>query len=189
MCSHPHQDRQRLCLPQAHWQPAYGQLLPTVMRPLLHFRSRSEFCTLCSRGPGRAPELCDASAPRRKLSQQLEGRLSVSCHTLPSQEGNARLLHISLSNQNTIRLEINSGKLESCSVHSPLDQRIKSNTGVSTLTERQNFSLQSLFPPPMESGKSYLQNILLSMNDFISCLCVTKSVKCVLCEIVAGGEI
>ena len=68
-----------------------------------------------------------------------------------------------------------------CSVHSPLDQRIKSNTGVLTLTERQNFSLQSLFPPPMESGKSYLQNILLSMNDFISCLCVTKSVKCMTC--------
>ena len=55
VCGHPHQDRQRLCLPSAHWQPAYGQLLPTVTRPLLHFRSRSEFCTLCSRGPGRAP--------------------------------------------------------------------------------------------------------------------------------------
>ena len=146
----------RLRLPSARWRPAYGQLLLTVTRPLLHFRSRSEFCTLCSRGPGRAPGLCDASAPRRKLSQQLEGSLSVSCHTLPSQEGNARLLHISLSNQNTIRLEISSGKTESCSVHSPLDQRIKSNNGVSTLTERQNFSLQSLFLPPMESGKSYL---------------------------------
>ena len=80
----------------------------------------------------------------------------------------------------SLRLEINSGKTESCSVHS-LDQRIKRNNGVSTLTERQNFSLQSLSLPPMESGKSYLQNILLSMNDFMSCLCVTKSVKCVPC--------
>ena len=48
VCGHPHQDRQRLCPPSAHWQPAHGQLLPTVTRPLLHFRSRSEFCTLCS---------------------------------------------------------------------------------------------------------------------------------------------
>ena len=178
---HPHQDRQRLCPPSEHWQPAHGQLLPAVTRPLLHFRSRAEFWTLCSRGPGRASGLWDASAPRRKLSQQLEGSVSVSCQTFLFQEGNARLLHISLSNQNTLRLEINSGKTESCSVHSPLDQRIKRNNGVSTLTERQNFSLQSLFLPPMESGKSYLQNILLSMNDFMSCLCVTKSVKCVPC--------
>ena len=84
---------------------------------------------------------CVMLLPHAGNSQQLEGRLSVSCHMLPLQEGNARLLHISLSNQNTIRLETNSGKTESCSVCSPLDQRIKSNTGVLTLTERQNFSL------------------------------------------------
>ena len=132
-CVWPPSPRQTEALPaSAHWQPAYGQLLPAVMRPLLHFRSRAEFCTLCSRGPGRAPGLWDASAPRRKLSQQLEGSVSVSGHSFPSQEGNARLLHIILSNQNTLRLEINSGKTGSYSVHSPLDQRIKRNNGVST---------------------------------------------------------
>ena len=54
-CVWPPSPRQtRLRLPSARWRPAYGQLLLTVTRPLLHFRSRSEFCTLCSRGPGRA---------------------------------------------------------------------------------------------------------------------------------------
>ena len=82
---------------------------------------------------------CVMLLPHAGNSQQLEGRLSVSCHMLPLQEGNARLLHISLSNQNTIRLEINSGKTESCSVCSPLDQRIKSNTGISTLNRKAEF--------------------------------------------------